>query len=33
MKTNLKLNNMQNAIIGKLFKVGTTEGEKRHLNI
>lgn len=33
MKTNLKLNNMQNATIGKLFKVGTSEGEIRHLNI
>lgn len=33
MKSNLKLNNKQNATIGKLFKVGTSEGEIRHLNI
>lgn len=33
MKSNLKLNNKQNATIGKLFKVGTGEGEIRHLNI
>lgn len=33
MKSNLKLNNKQNATVGKLFKVGTSEGEIRHLNI